>query len=57
MEFALDEGKSLRDCGRFANAVASLSVEHMGATAGVKDRETADRRFAEYLEKERRNEL
>lgn len=51
------EGKSLRDCGRFANAVASLSVEHMGATAGVKDRETADRRFAEYLEKERRNEL
>ena len=33
--WALSEGLSLKDCGRFANVVASCSVEQMGATDGV----------------------
>jgi len=33
--WALSEGLSLKDCGRFANVVASCSVEKMGATDGV----------------------
>ena len=33
--FALSEGWSLEDCGRFACATASCSVEQVGAVAGV----------------------
>lgn len=33
--WALSEGLSLKDCGRFANVVASCSVEKMGATDGI----------------------
>ena len=33
--YALSEGWSLAECGRFACATASLSVEHVGAVAGV----------------------
>ena len=41
---ALSEGKSLAECGRFACAVASCSVEHVGAVEGV----TADKVMARY---------
>ena len=33
--WALSEGLSLKDCGRFANVVASCSVEQLGAVDGV----------------------
>lgn len=44
---ALLEGRSFRDCGRFANAAASLCVEHLGANAAPWTRPDADRRFEE----------
>lgn len=54
---AILEGKSLKDCGRFANAVASISVESSGATTGVQSREQVDNRYQQYLEMEEiRNE-
>ncbi len=43
---ALLEGRSFRDCGRFANAAASLCVETVGANAGTWTREDVERRFA-----------
>lgn len=39
------EGRSFADCGRYANAAASLCVETVGATAGGWTREDAARRF------------
>lgn len=42
---ALLEGKSLRDCARFANATASLSVQALGATGGVQDRKQVEERY------------
>lgn len=43
---ALLEGRSFMDCGRFANAAASLCVEHVGAT-GAWTREEAEERMRE----------
>ena len=43
--WALSEGWSLADCGRFACAVASCSVEEVGAVAGVKSLEEVTRRY------------
>ena len=42
---ALVEGKSHRDCCAFANAAASLTVEHVGALTGIKNRGLVDERF------------
>jgi len=42
---ALLEGRSFVDCGRFANAVASLCVESVGANAGTWTREDVRRRL------------
>jgi sugar/nucleoside kinase (ribokinase family) len=50
---ALERGLSFREAARIANAVGALSVQRMGATAGVKDwdatlkflRDSADSRF------------
>lgn len=39
------EGRDFVDCARLANAVASVSVEAVGATAGLRDRAEAQRRF------------
>jgi len=50
---ALLEGKSLYECGAFANAVASLSVEKIGATTGVVSRSQVDSRYLEYMDTER----
>ena len=41
------EGRSFADCGRYANAAASLCVETVGATAGGWTREDVTRRFGE----------
>ncbi|MBR0102210.1 MAG: hypothetical protein IJQ01_01765, partial [Selenomonadaceae bacterium] len=43
--YALSEGWSLADCGRFACAVASCSVEEVGAVTGVKSLEQVMRRY------------
>jgi len=42
------EGRDLKACAEFANCTASVSVEKIGATAGVTDRETVEERFREY---------
>lgn len=42
---ALLEGRTLYDCGRFANATASVCVEHIGATTGVIDRAQVEARL------------
>jgi sugar/nucleoside kinase (ribokinase family) len=46
---AILDGLSLQDCGKFANATASVSVECVGATTGVQSRQQVDRRMQEYL--------
>lgn len=45
---AILEGKSLTDCARFANATASISVQSVGATAGVKNRQQVEERLKQY---------
>lgn len=35
---ALNHGMTLRECGRFANAGASVCIERIGATGGIKSR-------------------
>jgi len=47
---AILEGKSFRECAQFATAVASIAVEHVGASTGVKTRAQVDARLKEYLE-------
>ena len=42
---ALLDGRSLRDCGRWANAAASLAVESVGATGGTWTRADVQARF------------
>lgn len=44
---AVLEGKSFVECGRYANAAASVCVEKVGAVAGIQDRSEVDRRYAE----------
>ncbi len=43
------EGKSLRECAELANCTASIAVEAVGATDGVKDREQVENRYHDYL--------
>lgn len=45
---AILEKKSLIECGRFANATASIAVQAVGATTGVTDRKKVDIRYNEY---------
>ena len=45
--FAHAEGKTPEDCARFANAVASICVEHLGATTHKITLEEADTRYRE----------
>lgn len=45
---AILEGKSLKECAEFANVTASISVQSIGATTGVKNREQVDKRLEEY---------
>ncbi len=45
---ALVEGKSLRECGEYANVTASIAIQSIGATTGVKNRKMVDDRMVEY---------
>lgn len=45
---AILEGKSLKECAEFANVTASISVQSIGATTGVQNREQVDERLKEY---------
>ncbi len=45
--FALQQGMCLRECGLFANAVASCTVEVFGANQGVRSAEIPLKRFEE----------
>lgn len=45
---ALLEGKTLRECARFANATAAISVLSVGATTGVKNRMLVEQLLNEY---------
>ena len=47
---ALIEGRTLRECAEYANSVASISVESVGAISGVYSREQADERYKLYKE-------
>lgn len=44
----LVEGKSLKECGEYANVVASISIQSIGATTGVLRREQLDEGLKEY---------
>jgi sugar/nucleoside kinase (ribokinase family) len=46
---AMLDNLSLEDCGKFANVTASVSVECVGATTGVRNRQQVDSRMKEYL--------
>ena len=43
------EGKSLKECAELANCAASVAVEAVGATDGVRSREQVDARYRNYL--------
>lgn len=43
--YALNQGMSLPECGRFANAGASICIEHIGATGWITDKEQVYQRY------------
>lgn len=45
---ALIEGRTIRECAEYANSVASISVESVGAVTGVRSRAQADERYELY---------
>lgn len=47
---ALLEGKDLRDCAVYANCTAAVSVQYVGATGGVKDKQMVEDMLARYRE-------
>lgn len=47
---AILDGKSLKECAEFANVTASISVEYLGATTGVKNKEQVLDRMEKYME-------
>jgi len=42
------EGKDIRECAKYANVTASISVQSTGATGGVKNRGMVEERLKEY---------
>lgn len=42
------EGKSPQECGEYGNVAASLAIQSIGATTGVRDRLLFDRQLDEY---------
>lgn len=44
----LAEGRSLKECGEYANVTASISIQSIGATTGVLRREQLDEGLKEY---------
>ena len=51
---AILEGKGLKECAEFANVTASISVQSIGATTGVKNRAQVDARLEEYHRQQNR---
>lgn len=49
LQAAILEGRSFAECGAYANAVASLCVEQLGATSAALDGDEIDRRFRYIL--------
>lgn len=45
---AILEGRNLKECAEFANVTASISVQSIGATTGVQNREQIEERLVEY---------
>ncbi len=42
------EGKTLKECGEYGNVAASIAIQNIGATSGLKNREIFDERMKEY---------
>ena len=47
---ALLEGEELRECAVYANCTAAVSVQYVGATGGVKNKQMVDDMLAKYRE-------
>ncbi|MGD1819102.1 MAG: carbohydrate kinase family protein [Pleomorphochaeta sp.] len=45
---ALSEGKTIRECGEYANVTASIAIQSIGATTGIKNKKMVDERLIEY---------
>lgn len=50
---AILEGKTLKECAEFANVTASISVQSIGATAGVQSRGQVEGRLEEYVRQQK----
>ena len=46
---AILDGKLLKECAEFANVTASISVEYLGATTGVKNKQQVLNRMEKYI--------
>lgn len=47
---ALLDGKDIRECGVYANCTAAVSVQHVGATTGVQNKQMVEDMLAKYRE-------
>ena len=45
---ALLQGKDIRDCGIYANCTAAISVQYVGATTGVRNKEMVEEMLEKY---------
>ena len=45
---ALLQGKDIRDCAIYANCTAAVSVQYVGATTGVQNKEMVDKMLEKY---------
>ena len=45
---ALLQGKNIHECAIYANCTAAISVQHVGATTGVKNKEMVDEMLEKY---------
>lgn len=45
---AILQGKDVRECGIYANCTAAVSVQYVGATTGVKNKEMVEEMLAKY---------
>ncbi|MDO5100385.1 MAG: sugar kinase [Eubacteriales bacterium] len=45
---AILQGKTLRECGIYANCTAAISVQYTGATAGVQNKQMVEAMLAQY---------
>lgn len=50
---AILEGKTLKECAEYANVTASISVQSIGATTGVKHKSQVTERLSEYYDQQK----